>query len=241
MVLPIGDARGVGSPGWSAKQGPQRGATGAGGDGRANDAALRGTRVKRGRPSRRSAIPSGAPIRLPPCACSFVAAILLVAACEAGRPPATPADRPGTPDAPREVNLIARGLRVPAATLDLAPGRDGPAPRRSTAAWSSTRRSSATTASRMRGRPPRQAARRPAARPDAGRQRAAGRGRRPRSSSRRASGSTCRLDGPGGPRPRCVDRRAATSPGTGSKGMQIPVRWVGPNRSPGATGEAPAS
>jgi uncharacterized cupredoxin-like copper-binding protein len=43
-------------------------------------------------------------------------------ACDAGPPPVTPTPRAGTPDAPREVNLIAKDYAFLPATLDLIPG-----------------------------------------------------------------------------------------------------------------------
>ena len=49
-------------------------------------------------------------------------ALLLLGACEAGAPPATPAIVPGTRDAPRAVNLIARDYEFVPPTLDLVPG-----------------------------------------------------------------------------------------------------------------------
>ena len=42
--------------------------------------------------------------------------------CDAGPPPVTPTPRAGTPDAPREVNLIAKDYAFLPATLDLIPG-----------------------------------------------------------------------------------------------------------------------
>ncbi len=51
-----------------------------------------------------------------------VAATVALAACEAGPVPATPPISPGTADAPRDVNLIARDYAFVPATLDLVPG-----------------------------------------------------------------------------------------------------------------------
>ncbi|MGH2475007.1 MAG: hypothetical protein ACRDIL_07060 [Candidatus Limnocylindrales bacterium] len=51
-----------------------------------------------------------------------LAAAVLVVACEAGPPPATPSIEPGRTDAPREVNLIARDYSFQPATLELVPG-----------------------------------------------------------------------------------------------------------------------
>jgi uncharacterized cupredoxin-like copper-binding protein len=47
---------------------------------------------------------------------------LALAACEPGPPPATPPISPGTADAPRDVNLIARDFEFVPPTLDLVPG-----------------------------------------------------------------------------------------------------------------------
>ena len=51
-----------------------------------------------------------------------VAVAFVVAACEAGPPPATPAISPGVLGSPREVNLIARDYSFQPSTLDLVPG-----------------------------------------------------------------------------------------------------------------------
>lgn len=51
-----------------------------------------------------------------------VAAAFVVAACEAGPPPATPPILPGVLGSPREVNLIARDYSFQPNTLDLVPG-----------------------------------------------------------------------------------------------------------------------
>ncbi len=48
--------------------------------------------------------------------------VVVLTACEAGPPPVTPAPVAGTPDAPREVNLIAKDYIFQPATLDLIPG-----------------------------------------------------------------------------------------------------------------------
>jgi uncharacterized cupredoxin-like copper-binding protein len=40
--------------------------------------------------------------------CAILAAVLLIATCEAGPPPATPPISPGNASAPREVNIIAK-------------------------------------------------------------------------------------------------------------------------------------
>jgi uncharacterized cupredoxin-like copper-binding protein len=55
-----------------------------------------------------------------PAIAALVACVAL--ACEAGPPPVTPTPRAGTPDAPREVNLIAKDYSFLPATLDLIPG-----------------------------------------------------------------------------------------------------------------------
>lgn len=53
----------------------------------------------------------------------FAAGVALLAlACEAGPPPVTPTPVAGTPDAPREVNLIAKDYSFQPATLDLIRG-----------------------------------------------------------------------------------------------------------------------
>jgi uncharacterized cupredoxin-like copper-binding protein len=48
--------------------------------------------------------------------------LLALVACEAGLPGATPPISPGSSGAPREVNLIARDYSFQPPTLDLAPG-----------------------------------------------------------------------------------------------------------------------
>jgi uncharacterized cupredoxin-like copper-binding protein len=74
-------------------------------------------------------VPSGAPytpavppprILLPPLIAAVVGVVAV--ACEAGPPPPTPPISPGTSGAPREVNLIARDYSFQPATLDLSPG-----------------------------------------------------------------------------------------------------------------------
>jgi len=50
------------------------------------------------------------------------AGVLSAAGCEAGVPVATPPVTPGTAEAPRAVNLIARDYAYQPATLDLVPG-----------------------------------------------------------------------------------------------------------------------
>ena len=70
-------------------------------------------------------VPSGAPYTRSVRTSPLVALLLVssaLAACEAATPPATPPISPGTPDAPREVNLIARDYSFQPPTLDLAPG-----------------------------------------------------------------------------------------------------------------------
>lgn len=53
-----------------------------------------------------------------------IAALVVAAAvaCEAGPPAATPRPVAGTPDAPREINLIAKDYEFLPTTLDLIPG-----------------------------------------------------------------------------------------------------------------------
>lgn len=58
------------------------------------------------------------PLRL-----ALLAAVLaVIAACEAGPPPVTPTPRAGTPESPREVNLVAKDFAFLPDTLDLVPG-----------------------------------------------------------------------------------------------------------------------
>jgi hypothetical protein len=51
-----------------------------------------------------------------------LAVAIVVAGCAGGPPSATPPIVPGRPEAPREVNLIARDYSYVPATLDLVPG-----------------------------------------------------------------------------------------------------------------------
>jgi uncharacterized cupredoxin-like copper-binding protein len=51
-----------------------------------------------------------------------VAIAIFALGCDAGPPPVTPTPQAGTPDAPREVNLIAKDYSFQPATLDLIPG-----------------------------------------------------------------------------------------------------------------------
>jgi uncharacterized cupredoxin-like copper-binding protein len=51
-----------------------------------------------------------------------VAIAVVALACDAGSPPVTPTPQAGTPEAPREVNLIAKDYSFQPATLDLIPG-----------------------------------------------------------------------------------------------------------------------
>ena len=53
--------------------------------------------------------------------CALVASIV-IAACEAGPPPATPPIVPGTSGQPREINLIAKDYLFLPDVIDLAPG-----------------------------------------------------------------------------------------------------------------------
>lgn len=57
-----------------------------------------------------------------PLLAALAIVVVVLAACEAGPPPITPAPVAGTPDAPREVNLIAKDYIFQPATLDLVPG-----------------------------------------------------------------------------------------------------------------------
>ena len=59
------------------------------------------------------------PVRLAP---AVLAGLFALAACEAAPPAATPPISPGSSEAPREVNLIARDYSFQPPTLDLAPG-----------------------------------------------------------------------------------------------------------------------
>jgi uncharacterized cupredoxin-like copper-binding protein len=52
----------------------------------------------------------------------FIATCFLAAACEAGAPPATPPIVPGSSDAPREVNLIAKDWQFLPPTVDVVAG-----------------------------------------------------------------------------------------------------------------------
>ncbi len=58
--------------------------------------------------------------RLGPSFAALVALILI--ACDASTPVATPSPIAGTPDAPREVNLVAKDYSFVPAALDLIPG-----------------------------------------------------------------------------------------------------------------------
>ena len=58
---------------------------------------------------------------LPLLAALLLVALLLVA-CDAGSPPSTPPVSPGSSEAPREVNLIARDYVFGPPALDLVPG-----------------------------------------------------------------------------------------------------------------------
>jgi uncharacterized cupredoxin-like copper-binding protein len=74
-------------------------------------------------------VPSGAPYTpavrrpgFPALVGSVLPLVLIAGACEAGPTPATPPISPGSSGSPREVNLIARDYSFQPATLDLAPG-----------------------------------------------------------------------------------------------------------------------
>ncbi len=51
-----------------------------------------------------------------------IGALVLIAACEAGPPPATPPISPGNSSAPREVNVIAKDWQFVPDPVDLVPG-----------------------------------------------------------------------------------------------------------------------
>lgn len=57
-----------------------------------------------------------------PAAAVVVALAGLIAACEAGQPPATPPITPGSSNAPREVNIIAKDWEFLPPIVDLVPG-----------------------------------------------------------------------------------------------------------------------
>jgi hypothetical protein len=57
-----------------------------------------------------------------PLLAALAVVVVVLSACEAGPPPITPAPVAGTPDAPRDVNLIAKDYIFQPATLDLIPG-----------------------------------------------------------------------------------------------------------------------
>ena len=57
-----------------------------------------------------------------PGAAAVAAMLMLLVACEAGPPPATPPITPGSSAAPREVNIIARDWSFQPSTVDLVPG-----------------------------------------------------------------------------------------------------------------------
>lgn len=56
------------------------------------------------------------------CVALIASAIVALAACEAGPPPVTPTPRAGTPESPREVNIVAKDYTFLPDTLDLVPG-----------------------------------------------------------------------------------------------------------------------
>ena len=53
------------------------------------------------------------------------AAAILIVACEAGPPPATPLISAGSSSAPREVNIIAKDWEFLPDPVDLVPGENG--------------------------------------------------------------------------------------------------------------------
>ena len=164
----------------------------------------------------------------------FVAAFLLAVACEAGPTPATPPITPGTSGSPREVNLIARDYSFQPPTLDLAPGEtvvlhviNGGLVTHEAILGDDRVQDAWEVAEAPHGDPP------PGPTPvvtvpsDVAGVRIVVR-----------SGERVDLQW-------TVPAEAATSTwivgchiaGHWDKGMQIPVRWVVPNRSPGATGQ----
>ena len=145
--------------------------------------------------------------------------------CEAGAPSATPPIVPGASGSPREVNLIAKDYSFLPDALDLAPGETvllhvingGLEVHEAVIGDAAT--------SRTPGRPPkpRPSARRPARRRSSASRPSVG-GVRIVVQLRRAGRP--RLDGPGRRRRPPPGSSAATSPVTGTRGMQIPVRWA---------------
>ena len=168
----------------------------------------------------------------------FVAATLLAAACEAGPPPATPPIIPGSSGAPREVNLIARDYSFQPPTLDLAPGEtvvlhviNGGLVTHEAIIGDDRVQDAWEAAEAPHGDPPPGPTPVVSVPPNVAGVRIVVR-----------SGERVDLQW-------TVPADAAASAwivgchiaGHWDKGMQVPVRWVVPNRSPGATAGAPAS
>ena len=162
-----------------------------------------------------------------------IAALLLAAACEAGPPPATPPITPGTSGSPREVNLIARDYSFQPPTLDLAPGEtvvlhviNGGLVTHEAILGDDRVQDAWEVAEAPHGDPPPGPTPVVSVPPDVAGIRIVVR-----------SGERVDLQW-------TVPADAAASAwivgchiaGHWDKGMQIPVRWVVPNRSPGATG-----
>ncbi len=168
----------------------------------------------------------------------FIAAILLVAACEAGPPPATPPITPGSSGSPREVNLIAREYSFQPPTLDLAPGEtvvlhviNGGLVTHEAIIGDERVQDAWEAAEAPHGDPPPGPTPIVSVPPDVAGVRIVVR-----------SGERVDLQW-------TVPEDAAASAwivgchiaGHWDKGMQVPVRWVVPNRSPSASGGSPAS
>jgi len=168
----------------------------------------------------------------------FIAAILLAAGCESGPLPATPPITPGTSGSPREVNLIARDYSFQPPTLDLAPGEtvvlhviNGGLVTHEAIIGDERVQEAWEVAEAPHGDPPPGPTPVVSVPPDVAGVRIVVR-----------SGERVDLQW-------TVPADAAASAwtvgchiyGHWDKGMRVPVRWVEPNRSPRATGEAPAS
>ena len=168
----------------------------------------------------------------------FVAATLLAAACEAGPPPATPPIAPGSSGSPREVNLIAREYSFQPPTLDLAPGEtvvlhviNGGLVTHEAIIGDDRVQDAWEAAEAPHGDPPPGPTPVVSVPPNVAGVRIVVR-----------SGERVDLQW-------TVPADAAASAwivgchiaGHWDKGMQVPVRWVVPNRSPGATAGEPAS
>ena len=182
-------------------------------------------------------VPSGAPInsRRAPAVHPRVPA----RRCVRGRPPpATPPITPGTSGSPREVNLISRDYSFQPPTLDLAPGEtivlhviNGGLVTHEAILGDDRVQEAWEAAEAPHGDPPPGPTPVVSVPPDVAGVRIVVR-----------SGERVDLQW-------TVPADAAASAwtvgchiaGHWDKGMQVPVRWVVPNRSPGATGGSPAS